>query len=148
MFKPTKILVPTDFSEHSDRAFLLAIDIAKQHGAKVFLLHVIHEEIHRCRVDYCLTDEQMDEFKATISAGADEGLRKQAAKFPEAEGVDVVTEVKNGIPYEIIVQEEKNRGIDLIVMGSLGRTGLIKYLLGSVAQNVLKSAKCPVLLTK
>jgi universal stress protein A len=50
--------------------------------------------------------------------------------------------------YEEILKEGKEQGIDLIVIASLGRSGIAKYLIGSVARNVLKGSKCPVLLTK
>ena len=148
MFKPTKILVPTDFSEYSDKALAQALDIAKQYSAKVYLLHVIHEEIHQCVVDYCLTEEQMELIKTQMVAGPQESMQKQVARFPGAKEVGVVTEVKTGLPYEAILEEAEKKGIDLIVIASLGRSGIAKYLIGSVARNVLKGAKCPVLLTK
>jgi universal stress protein A len=148
MFKPTKILVPTDFSEYSDKALAQALDIAKQYSAKVYLLHVIHEEIHQCVVDYCLTEEQMELIKTQMVAGPQESMQKQVARFPGAKEVEVVTDVKTGLPYEAILEEAGEKGIDLIVIASLGRSGIAKYLIGSVARNVLKGAKCPVLLTK
>ena len=58
------------------------------------------------------------------------------------------SDVRRGVPYEEILKEAEEKGVDLIVIASLGRTGLAKYLIGSVARNVLKRAKCPVLLTK
>ncbi|HEY3277395.1 MAG TPA: universal stress protein [Syntrophorhabdaceae bacterium] len=149
MLKPTKILVPTDFSEYSDKALKQALDIAKQYGAKVFLFHVIHEEVHQCVVDYCITDQQLTAVKEQMMNESRASLEKQLAKFPQAAGeVEVVPDVKLGVPYEAILEEEKEKGIDLIVIASLGRTGIAKYLIGSVARNVLKGAKCPVLLTK
>ena len=148
MLKPTKILVPTDFSEYSDKALKQALDIAKQYGAKVFLLHVIHEELHQCVVDYCLTQGQFDQLKSQMTAGAEQNLDQQVAKFPQSKEVEVSTDVKLGIPYEAILKEEQEKGIDLIVIASLGRSGVAKYIIGSVARNVLKGAKCPVLLTK
>lgn len=148
MLRPTKILVPTDFSEYSDKALKQALDIAKQYKAKVFLLHVIHEELHQCVVDYCLTQEQLDQIKSQMTAGAQANLDQQLAKFPQSKEVEVTADVKLGVPYEAILKEEQERGIDLIVIASLGRTGIAKYIIGSVARNVLKGAKCPVLLTK
>ena len=149
MLKPTKILVPTDFSEYSDKALKQALDIAKQYGAKVFLFHVIHEEVHQCVVDYCITEEQLAAVKEQMMSEARASLEKQLAKFPlQTAEVEVVSDVKLGVPYEAILEEGKEKGIDLIVIASLGRTGIAKYLIGSVARNVLKGAKCPVLLTK
>jgi universal stress protein A len=148
MLKPTKILVPTDFSEFSDKALKQALDIAKQYKATVFLLHVIHEDLQQCVVDYCLTEELLQGIKDQVTSGARESLRKQIEKFPEAKEVELVSDIKMGIPYEAILKEEEERQIDLIVIGSLGRTGVARFIIGSVARNVLKGAKCPVLLTK
>ena len=148
MFAPAKILVPTDFSEYSDKALAQALDIAKQHHAKVYLLHVIHEEIHRCWMDYCLADEQMEEFANRLIGESNENLKKQVAKFPEAAVVELAWEVKNGLPYDVILKEEQKKGIDLIVIASLGRSGIVEFFMGSTARNVLKGAKGPVLLVK
>jgi universal stress protein A len=148
MFNPTKILVPTDFSEYSDKALQQALDIAKQYHSRVYLLHVIHSEIQRCHVDYCLSDEQMEQFKKQMADGAYEALKKQTDKFPEAKEVEVTTEVKQGTPYDAILKEEQEKGIDLIVIAPRGRTGITKYHMGGNALNVLKGAKCPVLLAK
>jgi universal stress protein A len=110
MLKPTKILVPTDFSDFSDKALRQALDIAKQYTAKVFLLHVIHEDLHQCVMDYCITGEQIQRMKDQMLAGARESLEKQVAKFPQAKEVEVATDVKLGIPYEAILKEEEERG--------------------------------------
>jgi universal stress protein A len=148
MFRPTTILVPTDFSEFSDKALAQAFDIAKQHKAKVCVLHVLHEEIHRCAMDYCIPEDQIEEIKKRMKDAATENLQKQVAKFPEAKELDVSLDVKTGIPYEAILKEEEERGIDLIVIASLGKTGIMKFLMGSVALTVMKGAKCPVLVTR
>lgn len=63
MFKPKKILVPTDFSDHADRALEKAIDIAKEEGSEIILFHVIHEDFQTCVVDYCFTANEIDAFK-------------------------------------------------------------------------------------
>lgn len=81
-------------------------------------------------------------------AEAKERLQNQIDKFPQAKDVEIVATVRQGIPYEKILEEGKEKDIDLIVIASLGRTGIAKYLIGSVARNVLKASKCPVLLTK
>jgi universal stress protein A len=146
MLMPTKILVPTDFSEHSDRAFGQALDIAKDYSSKVFLLHVIHEAFHL--LDLTLSKETVRLIKDGAIPWAREILQNHLRGFPQAREIEVETNVRKGIPYEEILKEGKEKKIDLIVIASLGRTGIAKYLLGSVARNVLKGAKCPVLLTK
>ncbi len=148
MLRPTKILVPTDFSEFSDKALKQGLDIAKQYNAKVFLLHVIPSDIQRCSVDYCLSDVQVQQVEEQMTQWAKTQMQKQLEKFPRSKEVEVVTDIKKGLAYEAILDEEKNQGIDLIVIASLGRTGLARFLIGSTSRNVLKGAKCPVLLTK
>ncbi len=149
MLMPTKILVPTDFSEPSDRALKQALDIAVQYRAKVFLLHVIHEETqHPVAFDFGLDEEIVQQMNTRIREEARQRLQNQLEKFPLAKEVEVTTDIRKGITYEEILKEEKSKGIDLIVIASLGRTGLAKYLIGSVARNVLRGSTCPVLLTK
>lgn len=148
MLMPTKILVPTDFSEYSDRALAQALDIAKQYKSKVFLLHVVHEHVYSSAFDLALSEEAVRQIKDETTAWAEESLKEQLDSFPEAKEVEVVTNVREGVPYEEILKEGKEKGIDLIVIASLGRTGIAKYLMGGVARNVLKGSKCPVLLTK
>ena len=148
MLKPTKILVPTDFSEYSDKALRQALDIATQYKAKVFVLHVVHEQITQCVYDYCLSADEVQRAESQLMGGAKQNLEKQLARFPRSKEVELATAIRKGIPAEEILKEEEEKGIDLIVIASLGQTGLAKYLIGSIARNVLKGAKCPVLLTK
>jgi universal stress protein A len=149
MLVPTKILVPTDFSEYSDKALRQAFDIAKQYKAKVYVLHVIHERMSDRLDDYGLTyPSYVDEMEKQLIEAAARQLQKQIDKFPKEKKLEVFSEVVIGNTSEAILTEEINKGIDLIVIASLGRTGIAKYIVGSVARNVLKGAKCPVLLTK
>jgi len=148
MLKPTNIMVPTDFSEYSDQALRQALDIGKQYGAKVYLLHVIHERVPMGALEFPLSYEIDAQLKAQVAEDANRNLTRQAAKFPQAKDVELTTGVKYGIPYMSILDEERAKAVDLIVIASLGRSGIAKFLIGSVARNVLKGAKCPVLLTK
>ena len=149
MLMPTRILVPTDFSEYSDRALEQALDIAKQYHAKVFLLHVIHDETHHSvAFDFGLSEEVWRQINDRHLAETKEKLRNQLDKFAQAKEVEVVANVRQGVSYDEILKEGKEKEIDLIVIASLGRTGIAKYLIGGVARNVLRGSKCPVLLTK
>ena len=147
MLKPTKILVPTDFSEFSDRALRQALDIAKQYGSKVYVLHVLHEEIYYVN-EFSSVAGALQKIEDRKLAAAKENLEKQLDNFPQAKEVQIETNFRKGISYDEILKEAKEKEIDLIVIASLGRSGIAKYLIGSVARNVLKGAKCPVLLTK
>lgn len=150
MLMPTRILVPTDFSEFSDKALQQALDIASQYKAKVFVSHVIHEEpLYAVPfVDVVVEQKVLDMIKDQTISQAEEKMRAQIAKFPRAKEVEVVTDIRKGIPYEEILKEAEEKKIDLIVIASLGRTAIARFLIGSVARNVLKGSKCPVLLTK
>jgi universal stress protein A len=148
MLKPTNILVPTDFSEYSDKALSQALDIAKQYGAKIHVLHVVNEKIRRITDHYSISVDVVKGLTDKLLKGAKKNMERQLAKFPQAKEVTVTTEVVTGVPSEEILRVEEESRADLIVIASLGRTGLAKYLVGGVARNVLKGAKCPVLLTK
>ncbi len=143
-----KILVPTDFSEHSDKALAQAIDIAKYSNATVYLLHVVHEEFHRCASDYCLPEDMLQQMETGLMNAANENLGKQVAKFPQAKDVKMETNVRRGFPSDEILKEQQEKGVDLIVISPLGRTGIARYLVGSVTKNIVKEAKCPVLVAK
>jgi len=149
MLMPTKILVPTDFSTHSDKALRQALDIAKQYGAQVFVLHVVQEKVTDTIDDYGITyPSYVKEIETKMIDEAKKKLQEQIDKFPQAKELEIVSIVLIGKTSETILEEEKSKNIDLIVIASLGRSGIAKYLIGSVARNVLKGAKCPVLLTK
>ena len=149
MLTPTRILVPTDFSEYSDRALEQGLDIAKQYQAKVFLLHVMHDDMYRpTETDFIVPEELRQKATDHHRAETEERLRNQLRKFPQVKDVNVVTNIRRGVPYHEILEEGKEKNIDLIVIASLGRTGIAKYLIGGVARNVLKGSRCPVLLTK
>ena len=148
MFKPERILVPTDMSDNSDQAVRKALDIAKQFGSEVFLLHVIQEPVQQCTVDYCISLELLNQLQAQMLESARKGMRNQLGKFPGIDPDQIAMDIKTGTPYDEILKEADERGIDLIVISSLGSTGLAKYLIGSVARHVLLGAKCSVLLVK
>jgi nucleotide-binding universal stress UspA family protein len=148
MFAPKNILVPTDFSKYSDTALKKAIDIATQHDTKIYLLHVIDEQIHQCAVDYCLSYEVVKQLEKESLKASKDKLKKEADAIVKAKKIKVVFDVKNGVPSEVILSEQKAKKIDLIVIASHGKTGLLKQLMGSVADKVVKGAKCPVIVVK
>src|SRR5512137_2334462 len=144
MLKPTRILVPTDFSPDSDKALKQALDIAKQNNAKVFVLHVIGKHIQQSVDVYSIDYRVVEDMEVQIKSAAIEKMEKQLSKFPQTKEIEIATNYRNGVAYEEILKEQEEKNIDLIVLASLGRTGLAKYLLGNVARIVLKEAKCHV----
>jgi nucleotide-binding universal stress UspA family protein len=148
MFKPSRIMVPTDMSEYSDKAIRQAFDIAKQFNSEVFLLHVIQDPIKQCTVDFCIDQEMFGELQNKMYQAARLEIKRQLGKFPYVDPDKITADVKAGVAYDRILEEAEERDIDLIVIASLGKSGLAKYLIGSVARHVLLGAKCSVLLTR
>jgi universal stress protein A len=149
MFEPKRILVPTDFSKYSDKALKTAVDIAKRYGAKVYLLHVISEVVYQCAVDYCLSDADLNKIEKFGLKTSTDKLQAEVRRIAKsAGGMDITFDIKRGHPYETILNEQREKKIDLIVIASHGRTGIMKHLMGSVAEKVLRGAKCSVLLVK
>ncbi|KQC08040.1 MAG: hypothetical protein APR62_05510 [Smithella sp. SDB] len=147
MFTPKNILVPTDFSKYSDAALKMAIDIAITHNANIYLLHAIDDQMHRA-VDYRISYEDIKQIEKDSIIASKERLRKQADDVVKSKKVKIILDVKNGDPAEVILKEQKAKKMDLIVIASHGRPGIVKYLMGSVATKVAKSATCPVMLVK
>ena len=140
----TRILVPTDFSEPSDAALNYARALANKFGASVHLLHVIE-------LGYPTAAFGHETYLAD-SPGAHDALVKEAyAKFaPRVFPSDrarhgMTTEVLTGNSAATIVECAADQNIDLIVMGTHGRTGFEHLLMGSVAEHVVRTAPCPVL---
>lgn len=149
MFAPKKILVPTDFSIYADKALKQAIDIAKQSKAKIFLFHVIDDGFQQCTVDYCIDEGAVQKiYKDSIKNTIDK-MHKEANKITaKNSSIEIVYDTRRGIPYEEILKEQEEKGIDLIVIASHGKTGILKNLMGGVADKVMKRAKCQVLLVR
>ena len=130
MLAPTKILVPTDFSEYSDRALEQVLDIAREYRAKVFLLHVDDRSVCCLAPEFNLHDEVIEKIRDDVVACAETSFRNQLSRFPRAGDVEVRTCVRHGVPYEEILEQGKEEKIDLIVIASLGRSGIAKFLIG------------------
>ena len=149
MFAPKRILVPTDFSNFADNALRQAVDIAKQYHAKIFLLHVIGDHIRQCIEDYCLSDAVVKEIEQDSMMASLDNLKKEINRLSDdSSDVEIFSYVKRGVPSEEILREQEEKDIDLIVMASHGRTGISRILIGSVAEKVMRGAKCPVMLVR
>jgi len=147
MFKPGRILVPTDMSEHSNNTIREALEIAKQYDSEIILLHVIKQPAQQCTVDYCISEELMNQLNTELKETARKSI-DQLKKCDGVEGLKITTDIRAGIPYDEIINEAEEKKVDLIMISPLGATGLAKYIMGSVTRHVLLGAKCPVLLLK
>ncbi len=148
MFKPSRILVPVDMSDHSLRAMRKGFDIAKQYNSGVYLLHVIQNPIQECAIDHCINEDLVRNLQTEMFESARKEMLTLLNMFPGIDGDKIDTDIRTGVPYKEILNEAEERDIDLIVIAAHGYTGLSKYLMGSVARHVLLGAKCPVLLIK
>ncbi|HNY64670.1 MAG TPA: universal stress protein [Deltaproteobacteria bacterium] len=148
MFEPKKILVPTDFSEHSDKALREALDIAERYNSQIYLLHVIDQNIQQCVVDYCLPQETVDQLERESENKSREMMQEEVAKVAPRRAVEINYDIKRGVPYDVILKEEDDKNVDLIVIASRGKDGLIGHLMGNVADRVSERAKSEVLIVK
>ncbi len=119
-----KILVPVDFSDGSELALDRALDVAAQVGASVIAMHA--------------TGTQSDASAAPALQSVVDARRKR--------GVEIRTELREGAAAVAVVHAADDLGADLIVVGSNGRTGLARSVLGSVAEEIARSATMPVLI--
>jgi len=148
MFAPKNILVPTDFSKYADAALKIAVDMAVTYDANIYLLHAIDNTISRKSIDYGIRYEEIKQLEENSIVASTERLKKQAAAIIKNDKIKVVLDTKLGDPAERILKEQKAKKVDLIVIASHGKSGIVRYLMGSVATKITKSAKCPVMLVK
>lgn len=148
MFAPSRILVPTDFSEFSDHALADAIDIAARYGSTIYLLHVVGV-VQQCSVDYCMSNEAVDGVRNSVVQSAARMMEKQVERVVKNREITIEKDIVEARPvYTKILEVQKERGIDLIVIASHGKSGLLHRLLGSVADKVTRMATCPVYLLR
>jgi nucleotide-binding universal stress UspA family protein len=138
------ILVPTDFSEYADYALDYAVELAKSFQARVTVLYVYYlPSIALGEVSPAVIDETLE----AMETNAQQQAQKALARVLNAglQGDSVIVE---GAPFQMIIDTAKEKAVDLIVMGTHGRTGLTHVLMGSVAERVVRMAPCPVLVTR
>ena len=134
-----KILFPTDYSHTGDAALGLAASLARERGASLLILHV--EEPPAAYGG--------GEMYYGIPEPAREDLLEMLEQVtPPGDPVECERRLVTGDPAATIANLAEEEGVDLIVMGTHGRTGLMRLLMGSVAEAVVRQAKCPVLTFK
>ena len=135
------ILLPTDGSDGTDAALEHALTLAADYGATLHAVYVVDKRLYLAADD----DEERNEVVESLESEAEtalSGVREAAAEA----GVEVVTESRHGVPFRDITGYAESEGIDLIVMGTHGRTGREKLAnLGSTTERVVKNSEVPVL---
>jgi Universal stress protein UspA and related nucleotide-binding proteins len=143
-----KILLPTDGSEYANKAAKHAIWIASLNGAELIALNVIETS----SLVGLPAEDLIVRIKEMLKEEGRKSLEKisDILKESEIEGecqkeVKLTMSTKEGSPSDVIIDTVKEEGVDLIVMGTSGKHGLDRFLLGSVTENVVRSSQCPVL---
>lgn len=143
MIRLNRILLPTDFSEQSRSAMTYGSAFAEKFGAEIHLLHVVQDLVAMVP-EPGLAFAPPANYMAELTASAEQAL----ARLPDpamVEGLTIVRVTRQGAPFVEIIRYARENAIDLIVMGTHGRSGLAHVLLGSVAEKVVRKASCPVL---
>jgi nucleotide-binding universal stress UspA family protein len=137
-----RILVPTDFGKSSQNALAYAVEFARKFSAEITLLHVVQDLalfIPEAVMAPPPAVPPVEQFRVAARTALERTI------VALGEPVPVQAEVAEGPPHEEIVRLARERNIDLIIMGTHGHTGLAHFLLGSVADKVVRRAPCPVL---
>ncbi|MCX6179293.1 MAG: universal stress protein [Chlorobiales bacterium] len=142
MFKIHTILCPVDFSDASRKAVRYAQEFASNMGASVYLLNVV--EPRPMAVDVSLNYVP---FEADLEKAAKDDLEVILEEFRCA-GLRAEGGVQIGNPADVILDNVNTLNVNLIIMGSQGKKGLSRLIMGSVAETVVRKANCPVLIVK
>lgn len=143
MEKIKAILIPTDGSDCSIHAAELGISLAKVLGAEIFVIYAI---------DTIILEELT---KGVEEKSVEKELKEKGERYlnyivrlAEKEGLKAEAILAKGEPYDQIVHYAKTKGVDMIVMGTYGRRGTKRILIGSVTERVIEYAPCPVLVVR
>nr|WP_321496669.1 universal stress protein [uncultured Methanolobus sp.] len=137
------IFIATDGSKQNQKAVMHSVELAKMSGAKLYAGYVVDTAAF-ASIPMDAGWEMMYELLEKEANGATETVEDLAKK----EGIAVETVVLEGNPSHEIIEFADNNNIDLIVMGTLGKTGFDRFLLGSVAEKVTRNSKVPVLVVR
>lgn len=145
MFKT--ILFPTDFSDVSFKALDTLKTMHDGGVEKVILLHVVDLRLFFHMDDYAGVQEIQDQMQEHRTTQAKNDLEEMAGKLRD-QGFTVIPKVVFGVPVREILNAEQEDGVELIVLGSHGRSNLAEIFLGSVAEKVMRKCSRPILMIK
>ena len=138
-----KILIATDGSEHTKNAVDYGIDLAKNSGAKLYAIYVVDTAAFAS----IPMDAAWESMYELLRQEGDEATKYVADKA-ELENLEIERLTIEGHPADEIIKFADKNGISIIVMGTLGKSGLDRFLLGSVAEKVVRNSKIPVLVVR
>ncbi|WP_406536495.1 universal stress protein [Methanobrevibacter sp.] len=135
-----KILVPTDGSEFAKKAQKHALFLAKVSGAEIVAVSVTENNF----VNGLPLDDEVYQLNQILKERSEENL-KEFDELNDNNDLKITHVIREGSPAKVILEVAKDEDIDLIVMGSSGKSGFDRFIMGSVADKVVNSAKCAVL---
>ncbi|HEY6929510.1 MAG TPA: universal stress protein [Thermoanaerobaculia bacterium] len=138
-----RILFATDFSRASEKAFEQSVEIARESGAELLIAHA-YRPPSVAPTDAYLNAAMYEELDTQLRDAASQQLER-LVRTARARGVTSHALLLVGAPEDAIAEAAKEKGAELIVMGTHGRTGPARFFLGSVASRVTSTAPCPVL---
>jgi nucleotide-binding universal stress UspA family protein len=138
-----KILIPIDGSDYSFRAAEFGVSVAKLVGAQVMVVYVIDAVV----LDQIAKVNEREDVERELKQDGERYI-SYVVGLGEKQNVKVASLLAKGRPFEQVVHLAKGLGMDLIVMGTYGRRGAERILIGSVAERVIEYASCPVLVVK
>ena len=139
-----RILFATDFSDNSRYALTFAISFAQKYDAMLYVLHVIQQPSYPLGMYAEISFDAMDKFSQSISEAVQKEM--QTLKEKDLKGCSKFESlIVHGTPFLEILRTAKEKNVELIVVGTHGRTGLDHVLFGSTAEKVVRRAPCPVL---
>jgi universal stress protein A len=142
MIKIQKILCPVDFSDCSEHALQYAVAFAQAHQAELHVLHVMEPAAYGAEMEG-LSAGVLKEITESAAARLNELTERVRKQCPT-----VAQHSATGAAFVEIIKQAREQDVDLIVMGTHGRTGLAHVLIGSCAERVVRKAPCPVLTVK
>lgn len=144
MIKLKKILYPTDFSESSLEALKYGVSFAKEFGAKLILMHVVSENTEGLNLPRVSSLESVEQ---ELVQEAERNL-KVLIPIEQRKNLDWEMAILRGHPANEIMLYAHQNDIDLIIIGTHGRSGFEHIIFGSTAEKVVRKAPCPVLTVK
>ena len=150
MIKIKLILLPTDFSECSSQALTYALSLSRRYKTKLIILHVIDADEY---IEYAeeSTPELSPDLRAKIIQAMKEAASESFEQFLKGqnlEGIEIETKMLEGTPFVEIAKFATELSVDMIVIGTHGRTAQMHPFFGSTAEKVVRQAPCPVLSVK
>jgi nucleotide-binding universal stress UspA family protein len=147
MIEIKRILLPTDFSDTSKEALKYAISMAREFGAEMTALHVINQQLLTEGLNLPRVISLQD-LEKEMAREAERQMEAFLKDIPELGEVTFRTLIRLGNPFLEIINYARDNAVDLIVIGTHGRSGLEHIIFGSTAEKVVRKAPCPVLSVK